>query len=69
LTLQGIPFERQKPTPVIYKNVKPEGGYRMDLVVDGRVVVELNAVESFAPIHEAVVLAHLRLSGCDVGLD
>jgi GxxExxY protein len=68
LTLQGIPFERQKPTPVVYKNVKPEGGYRIDLVVDGRVFVELKAVESLAPIHQAVVLAYLRLSGCDVGL-
>jgi GxxExxY protein len=66
--LQGIPFERQKPTPVVYKDVKLECGYRMDLLVDRRVVVELKAVESLAPIHEAVVLTYLRLSGCKVGL-
>ncbi len=66
--MQGIPFERQKPTPVVYKNVKLEGDYRMHRVVDRRVFVELKAVESLAPIHKAVVLAYLRLSGCDVGL-
>jgi GxxExxY protein len=61
-------LEPQKPTPVVYKEVELECGYRMDLVVDRRVVVELKATESFAPIHEAVVLTYLRLSGCKVGL-
>jgi GxxExxY protein len=68
LTLQGIRLERQKPTPAVYKEVELECGYRMDLVVDRRVAVELKATESFAPIHEAVVLTYLRLSGCKVGL-
>ena len=66
--MQGIRLERQKPTPAVYKEVELECGYRMDLVVDRRVVVELKATESFAPIHEAVVLTYLRLSGCKVGL-
>jgi GxxExxY protein len=61
-------LERQKPSPADYKEVELECGYRMDLVVDRRVVVELKATESFAPIHEAVVLTYLRLSGCKVGL-
>ena len=68
MTLQGIRLERQKPSPADYKEVELECGYRMDLVVDRRVVVELKATESFAPIHEAVVLTYLRLSGCKVGL-
>jgi GxxExxY protein len=66
--LRGIAFERQKPMPVVYKDVKLECGYRMDFVVDGRVVVELKSVEALAPIHDAIVLTYLRLSGCKIGL-
>lgn len=68
LTLQSIPFERQKPLPVVYKGVKLECGYRVDLFIDGRVVVELKAVEALAPIHDAILLIYLRLSGCKIGL-
>lgn len=67
-TLRRIPFERQKPMPVVYKEVKLECGYRMDFVVDSGVVVELKAVDSLAPIHAAIVLTYLRLSGCKFGL-
>jgi GxxExxY protein len=66
--LKGIPFERQKPVPVVYKDVKLECGYRMDFLVAAKIVVELKAVESFAPVHEAIVLTCLRLSGCRLGL-
>jgi GxxExxY protein len=66
--LRGIPFERQKPAPVVYKEVKQECGYRMDFLVAGNVVVELKAVDGFAPVHEAIVLTYLRLSGCRLGL-
>ncbi len=66
--LRGILFERQKPAPVIYKDVKLECGYRMDFLVAGRVVVELKAVEALAPVHEAIVLTYLRLSDCRLGL-
>jgi GxxExxY protein len=48
--------ERQKPVPVVYKNVKLECGYRMDLLVKSRIVVELKSVESLAAIHEAIIL-------------
>ncbi len=68
LLLRNIRFERQKPAPVVYKDVKLECGYRMDFLIDGRVVVELKAVEAFAPVHEAIVLTYLRLSGCRLGL-
>jgi GxxExxY protein len=66
--LRGIPFERQKALPLVYKDVKLECGYRIDLLVDGRVVVELKAVDALAPIHDAIVLTYLRLSGCSIGL-
>jgi GxxExxY protein len=67
-TLRGIPFERQKAMPVVYKDVKLECGYRMDFSVDGQVVVELKVVENLAPIHGAIVLTYLRISGCKIGL-
>ena len=68
LALRGIRFEREKPLPVVYKDVKLEAGYRADFVVDARVIVELKATEALAPIHEAIVLTYLRLSGCKIGL-
>jgi GxxExxY protein len=68
LSLRSIPFERQKPLPLVYKDVKLECGYRIDLLVDGRIVVELKAVDALAPIHDAIVLTYLRLSGCKIGL-
>jgi len=68
LSLRCVPFERQKALPMVYKDVKLECGYRIDLLVDGRVVVELKAVDALAPIHDAIVLTYLRLSGCRIGL-
>jgi GxxExxY protein len=62
------PFERQKPLPVVYKDVKLECGYRLDFLTGNSVIVELKAIESIAPVHEAIVLTYLRLSGCKVGL-
>lgn len=66
--LRGIHYDRQKAVPVVYKDVKLDCGYRIDLVVEGQVVVELKTVESLAKIHEAIVLTYLRLSGCRIGL-
>lgn len=68
LSLSNLRFERQLPLPVVYKDVKLECGYRIDLLVERKVVVELKAVEALAPIHEAIVLTYLRLSGRKVGL-
>jgi GxxExxY protein len=68
LAVRGIPFERQKALPLVYKDVKLECGYRIDLLVDRRVVVEVKAVDALAPIHDAIVLTYLRLSGCKIGL-
>ena len=66
--IRKIPFERQKPIPLVYKDVKLDCGYRIDLLVGGKVVLEIKAIEALAPIHEAILLTYLRLSGCTVGL-
>ncbi len=64
----GIPFERQKPLPVVYKDVTLDCGYRLDLVVADKLIVELKSVESLLPIHEAQLLTYLKLSGLTLGL-
>ncbi|HTS13499.1 MAG TPA: GxxExxY protein [Candidatus Limnocylindrales bacterium] len=66
--IRKIPFARQKPIPLAYKDVHLDCGYRIDLLVADRVVVEIKAVESLAPIHDAILLTYLRLSGCTLGL-
>jgi len=68
LRTRYLSVERQKGLPVIYKEVKLDCGYRLDLLVEGRVVVELKSVENLAPIHEAIILTYLRLSGQRTGL-
>jgi GxxExxY protein len=68
LSLRSLKISRQLPVPVVYKDVKLECGYRLDLVVDDKVVVELKCIEAFAPVHEAIMLTYLRLSGYPVGL-
>jgi GxxExxY protein len=64
----GFKIEQQKPLPVVYKNVKLDCGYRLDLVVEDSVIVEVKAVEQLVPIHDAQLLSYLRLSGKSVGL-
>ena len=68
LTLRTIPFERQKPIPLVYKDLKLECGYRLDFLVSSRIVVEIKSIEAIAPIHESVMLTYLRLSGSPLGL-
>lgn len=68
LSLRKLAFERQKPLPVQYKGVRLDCGYRLDLVVEDRLVLELKAVEHLLPIHHAQVLTYLRLSGIKYGL-
>ena len=60
--------ERQKALPVAYRGVELDCGYRIDLLVVKKVIVELKAVDSLEPIHDARVLSYLKLSGCRVGL-
>ncbi len=68
LALRKITFERQKPIPLVYKEVKLDCGYRLDLLVEERIVVELKSVDGLGPIHEAIVLTYLKLSGHKLGL-
>jgi GxxExxY protein len=64
----GLSVEQQKPLPLIYRDVKLDCGYRLDLLVDGKVIVEVKAVDKLAPIHQAQLLSYLKLSDCRVGL-
>jgi len=68
LTERRLKFERQKVLPVIYRGVELDCGYRIDLLVEDQVVVELKALETLEPIHEAQLLSYLKLSKCKVGL-
>jgi len=68
LNLRGIRCERQVELPIQYKDVKLGAGYRVDVIVANRVVVEIKAVERALPVHEAQLLTYLRLSGMHVGL-
>ncbi len=65
---RGLKVERQKELPVAYRGINIDAGYRIDLFVEERVIVELKAVEALAPIHAAQVKSYLKLSGCAVGL-
>jgi GxxExxY protein len=64
----GLKVEAQKPLPVAYKDVKLDCGYRLDLVVEDEVIVEIKAIERLAPIHDAQLLSYLKLSHMRVGL-
>lgn len=68
LSQAGIKFERQKALPVHYKEVNLDCGYRLDLVIEQKLIVELKAVEQIAPIHEALLLTYLKLSALALGL-
>src|SRR5258705_11892417 len=68
LSLRKIPFERQLDLPVKYKGILLDCGYRIDVLVQNLVVVELKSVDRLAPIHDAQMLTHLRLGGWQVGL-
>ena len=68
LNLRQIPFERQRPLPLQYKGKRLDCGYRLDVVVLDAVVVEIKAVESILPIHEAQLLRYLKIGGWKIGL-
>ncbi|MCZ7402214.1 MAG: GxxExxY protein [Candidatus Methanoperedens sp.] len=68
LALNQIPFERQVIMPVVYKGNRLECGYRADIVVDNKVILELKSVADVQPIHKAQLLTYLKLSGLKLGL-
>jgi GxxExxY protein len=67
-SLRQMPFQRQVPLPVEYKGVKLDCGYRLDLVVQNEVILELKCVEHLLPVHDAQLLTYLKLTGKRVGM-
>ena len=68
LSLMKVPFERQKQIPVVYKDVQLDCGYRIDVLVAGRLILELKACDRLEPIHDAQLLTYLKLTGIKHGL-
>ena len=68
LSCAELAFELQRPVPIEYKGIRLDCGYRVDVLVEDELVVELKAVEALLPIHEAQLLTYLRLSGKRTGL-
>jgi GxxExxY protein len=68
LVQRGLQIERQRPVPVVYKEVKLDLGYRIDILVDNTVLLELKSVDSLAPVHEAQVLTYMKFSSKSIGL-
>lgn len=64
----GIQHARQVPLPILYKDVRLDCGYRMDIVVERELIIEVKSVERLLPIHDAQMLTYLRLSGQKIGL-
>ena len=68
LSKTGLHIERQKPLPLFYETIKMEIGYRLDFLVDNKLVIEVKAVEALNDVHKAQVITYLKLSGCKLGL-
>src|ERR1700682_3303018 len=68
LVKRGLKVAPEVPLPVVYDGVRLEAGYRLDLVVEDTVVVEIKAIEALAPIHSAQIISYLKLSGKPIGL-
>jgi len=68
LGMQGLLFEKQKPLSIDYKGKKLDCGYRLDIIVEKAVIIELKSCEKIEPIHKAQLLTYLKLSGLNLGL-
>ena len=68
LQLNGIAFKLEHPMPVEYKGIRLDCGYRIDVLVDDRLILELKAVDKVSGIHKAQLLTYMKLSGVDTGL-
>jgi GxxExxY protein len=68
LSKRGLSVKRQTPIPVFYEEVKMDIGFRSDLIVENKVIIEIKSVESIAPVHPKVLLTYLKLTGISVGL-
>ena len=68
LSKEGLFVEKEKALPLIYEEIKLDIGYRLDLFVENKVVVEIKSIEAFTDVHTAQVLTYLKLTRCKVGL-
>ena len=68
LTMNGILFKIQQPLPVIYKDIRLDCGYRIDLLIEDKLIVELKSVEELKGIHEAQLLTYMKLANISLGL-
>ena len=68
LLQEGLKVERQKAIPIRYKDINLDCGYRLDLLVEEKIILEIKSVNELAKVHEAQLVTYLRLSGCQVGL-
>ncbi len=68
LAQHGLLVEKEKPMPIIYKEIKLDHGYRIDLLVNNKVVIEIKAVEAFTDVHTAQILTYLKLGNYKLGL-
>ena len=68
LSKEGLNVESEKPLPLVYEDVRLEAGYRVDLLINKKVIVEVKSVDTLGDIHLAQVITYLKLSGCKLGL-
>ncbi len=68
LVKSGLSVEKEKPIPVVFEEVKMECGYRADLLVEGKVVIEIKSIDAIAEVHIAQILTYLKFSWCKLGL-
>ncbi len=68
LISSGLKVEKQKPLPLIYKEVRLEAGYRLDLIVEDKVIIEVKSIEAINDIHIAQLLTYLKVADCRLGL-
>ena len=64
----GIPILRQYPVPLIHEEIKMDAGFRADILIDNKVIIELKSIEALAPVHYKQVQTYLKLTGCKLGL-
>jgi GxxExxY protein len=68
LAKTSIPFYRQHPIPLVHEEIKMDAGFRADVLIDNKVIVELKSIEALAPVHFKQVQTYLKLTGCKLGL-
>ncbi len=68
LRKSGLSVEKQKPLPLVYKEIKLDVGYRVDMLIDSKVIIEIKAVDALSDVHLAQILTYLKLSKCKLGL-